>query len=73
MVCTKNIRKPTENQTNTKKNQERVKRLNNDVLSTEIQIKQSNQFIREKEAERKLILHKYAKDSKRFIELNTKH
>ncbi len=58
---------------NTKKNQERVKRLNNDVLSTEIQIKQSNQFIREKEAERKLILHKYAKDSKRFIELNTKH
>lgn len=58
---------------NAKKNQERVKRLNNDVLSTEVQIKQSNQFIREKEAERKLILHKYAKDSERFIELNTKH
>tara|TARA_Y200000002_G_C22649231_1_gene650583 strand:+ start:360 stop:956 length:597 start_codon:yes stop_codon:yes gene_type:complete len=58
---------------NAKKNQERVKRLNNDVLSTEIQIKQSNQFIKEKEVERKLILHKYAKDSERFIELNTKH
>tara|TARA_A100000164_G_C21896691_1_gene768301 strand:+ start:950 stop:1546 length:597 start_codon:yes stop_codon:yes gene_type:complete len=58
---------------NAKKNQERVKRLNNDVLSTEIQIKQSNQFIKEKKVERKLILHKYAKDSERFIELNTKH
>ncbi len=58
---------------NAKKNQERVKRLNNDVLSTEIQIKQSNQFIKEKEVERKLIMHKYAKDSERFIELNTKH
>ena len=53
------------------KNLERVKRLKNDMLSTKIQIEQSNQFIREKEAERKLILHKYAKDYERFIKLNT--
>ncbi len=53
------------------KNQKRIERLNKDILSTEIQIEQSTEFIREKEAERKLILRKYAKDSKRFIELNT--
>ena len=55
------------------KNLERVKRLKSDMLSTKIQIEQSDQFIKEKEAERKLILHKYAKDSERFIELNTEH
>ena len=43
------------------------------MISTKIQIEQSDQFIKEKEAERKLILHKYAKDSERFIELNTEH
>ena len=53
------------------KNQKRIERLNKDILSTEIQIEQSTEFIREKEAERKLILRKYAKDSERFIELNT--
>ena len=55
------------------KNLERDKRLKSDMLSTKIQIEQSDQFIKEKEAERKLILHKYAKDSERFIELNTEH
>lgn len=55
------------------KNKERAERLNNDMLSTKTQIQQSNQFIKEKEAERELILNKYAKDSKRFIELRTKN
>ena len=55
------------------KNKERAKRLNNDMLSTKSQIQQSNQFIEEKEAERKLILSKYAKDSRRFIELRNKN
>ena len=55
------------------KNLERIKILKNDMLSTKIQIEQSNQFIREKEAERKLILHKYAEDYERFIKLNTEH
>ena len=31
------------------------------------------QFIEEKEAERKLVLDKYAKDSKRFIELRSEN
>jgi len=53
-------------------NKERAKRLNNDMLSTKRQILQSNQFIEEKKAERKLILDKYAKDSKRFIKLRSK-
>ena len=55
------------------KNKERAKRLNNDMLSTKRQIKQSNQFIEEKEAERTLVLDKYAKDSKRFIELRSEN
>ena len=55
------------------KNLERIKILKNDMLSTKIQIEQSNQFIREKETERKLILHKYAEDYERFIKLNTEH
>ena len=55
------------------KNKERAKRLNNDMLSTKSQIKQSNQFIEEKEAERKLVLDKYANDSKRFIELRSEN
>ena len=55
------------------KNKERAKRLNNDMLSTKRQIQQSNQFIEEKKAERTLVLDKYAKDSKRFIELRSEN
>ena len=55
------------------KNKERAKRLNNDMLSTKRQIQQSNQFIEEKKAERTLVLNKYAKDSKRFIELRSEN
>ena len=43
------------------------------MLSTKRQIQQSNQFIEEKKAERTLILDKYAKDSKRFIELRSEN
>ncbi len=50
-------------------NQGRIKRLENDLLTTENQIEQSNQFIKEKEKHRTTISDKYAKDSKRFIKL----
>ncbi|MEC8147170.1 MAG: hypothetical protein VX086_01275 [Pseudomonadota bacterium] len=50
---------------------DRIARLKNDLISTEVQIEKSNQFILEKENELSLVLQKYKKDSERFIELQT--
>ena len=53
------------------KNQVRIKGLESDLITTENQIQQSNQFISEKVRERTLISDKYNRDSERFIELQT--
>ena len=50
---------------------DRIARLKNDLISTEVQIEKSNQFILEKENELSLVLQKYKRDSERFIELQT--
>ena len=50
---------------------DRIARLKNDLISTEVQIEKINQFILEKENELSLVLQKYKKDSERFIELQT--